>query len=441
MKNRETILELQRRITHIMNHLLGLGKKFEDDELNIKILNYLTRTWEPKIIVIKESNNLASMSMEALFEKFLVCGHKLIQQSHAEETEKKRKGIALKANSSKEDYKESSSDDEDVENFSLMVKKFEKFLKRSKDRKIFKPSKKIENNNNTFTCFKCGKQGHIKSECPIYLKKQIAEKKGKKNKKQKKAYIAWEDYPSTSSDSSSDEEVANVCLMEDSMDDSSTIEETEVNSKFEEVLEAFNEMHEEAQRLPILNKKQKSNLKLHITKLASTQSELDKLRQENEKLVSSHKAVGCVCTSTSLNMDEYKSLQTEFEDFKKDHYVKRIKLKMELSYLKDVFRKLNKGKSDLNHLLTMQKHTTDKTGLGYNKQTTFYKKTKFASSKRVNPNKVSKKKNIVHSKPNVKTYHYCMKRGHTSYKCYVSRFDVPRGKYVWIPKDLIVDPT
>ena len=89
----------------------------------------------------------------------------------------------------------------------------------------------------------------------------------------------------------------------------------------------------------------------------------------------------------------------------------------------------------------MQKHTTDKTGLGYNKQTTFYKKTKFASSKRVNPNKVSKKKNIVHSKLNVKTYHYCMKRGHTSYKCYVRRFDVPRGKYVWIPKDLIVDPT
>ena len=51
------------------------------------------------------------------------------------------------------------------------------------------------------------------------------------------------------------------------MDDSSTIEETEVNSEFEEVLEAFNEMHEEAQRLAILNKKLKSDLKLHITKL------------------------------------------------------------------------------------------------------------------------------------------------------------------------------
>ena len=32
-----------------------------------------------------------------------------------------------------------------------------------------------------------------------------------------------------------------------------------------------------------------------------------------------------------------------------------------------------------------------------------------------------------------------MKRGHISYKCYVRRFDVPRGKCVWIPKDLIVE--
>jgi len=97
-----------------------------------------------------------------------------------------------------------------------------------------------------------------------------------------------------------------VCLMANLMDDSITIEETEVNSEFEEVFEAFNEMHKEAQRLTVSNNKLRSDLKLHITKLASTQSELDKLRQENEKLISSYKAIGCVCASTSLNMDDYK---------------------------------------------------------------------------------------------------------------------------------------
>ena len=53
--------------------------------------------------------------------------------------------------------------------------------------------------------------------------------------------------------------------MVDSKDGSSTIEETEVNSEFEEVLEAFNEMHEEAQRLVILNNKLRSDLKNAIS--------------------------------------------------------------------------------------------------------------------------------------------------------------------------------
>ena len=91
-----------------------------------------------------------------------------------------------------------------------------------------------------------------------------------------------------------------------------------------------------------------------------------------------------------------------------DDYIERMKLHIELSYLKDLFRKLNKGKSDINHMPSVQNHTTNKTGLGYNKKATFSKKTKFVSSKRVNPNKVSKEKNLVHSKRNVKTYYYCM---------------------------------
>ncbi|KAH1188320.1 hypothetical protein GmHk_U059669 [Glycine max] len=85
--------------------------------------------------------------------------------------------------------------------------------------------------------------------------------------------------------------------MDYSTDDSSTIKE------IEEVKEAFNEMHQEAQKLTILNNKLRSNLKWDLTKLASTQSELDKLKQENEKLFSSYKATSCVY-ARSLNMDD-----------------------------------------------------------------------------------------------------------------------------------------
>jgi len=89
------------------------------------------------------------------------------------------------------------------------------------------------------------------------------------------------------------------------MNDPSTSEEVEVNPNFEEILEAFNEMNKEAQRLAVLNKKLKSKLKLHINKLASTQGELNVLKQENEKIVSRCKAIACDDTSTSFNMDDY----------------------------------------------------------------------------------------------------------------------------------------
>jgi len=60
--------------------------------------------------------------------------------------------------------------------------------------------------------------------------------------------------------------------------------------------------------------------------LASTQSELDKLKHGNEKLVSTCKATSYVCAFTSLNMDDYKSLQNVFEKFKKEHYEEHMKL-------------------------------------------------------------------------------------------------------------------
>ena len=63
-----------------------------------------------------------------------------------------------------------------------------KIYQNIQSRKFSKPLKKTKSSNkNTFTCFECGKQGHIKSECPIYLRKQLVEKKGKKGRKEKKA--------------------------------------------------------------------------------------------------------------------------------------------------------------------------------------------------------------------------------------------------------------
>jgi len=67
MQQVETIYDVQKRFTHIVNHLTGLGKTFDTDELNIKILKSLNMTWQPKVTAITESQNLATMMMAALF--------------------------------------------------------------------------------------------------------------------------------------------------------------------------------------------------------------------------------------------------------------------------------------------------------------------------------------------------------------------------------------
>jgi len=44
MQQGESIADVQKRFTHIVNHLVGLGKQFDKEELNIKILKCLDRS-------------------------------------------------------------------------------------------------------------------------------------------------------------------------------------------------------------------------------------------------------------------------------------------------------------------------------------------------------------------------------------------------------------
>jgi len=61
MQKGETIVEVQKRFTHIINHLMSLRKMFEKVELKIKILKCLDRSWQPKVTAISESKDLTSL--------------------------------------------------------------------------------------------------------------------------------------------------------------------------------------------------------------------------------------------------------------------------------------------------------------------------------------------------------------------------------------------
>lgn len=89
MKNGKSIYDVQKRFTHIVNHLHALGKTFDKEELNIKILKSLDKTWQPKVTTILESRDLTTMNMTTLFEKLTEHELELGRLKEEEEGEKK----------------------------------------------------------------------------------------------------------------------------------------------------------------------------------------------------------------------------------------------------------------------------------------------------------------------------------------------------------------
>jgi len=71
MQPEENIVDVHKRFTHIVNHLTALGKVFDKEELNIKMLKCLDRSWQPKITAISESKDLSKLSTTALFGKLM----------------------------------------------------------------------------------------------------------------------------------------------------------------------------------------------------------------------------------------------------------------------------------------------------------------------------------------------------------------------------------
>ncbi|KAH1189589.1 hypothetical protein GmHk_20G057331 [Glycine max] len=115
-----------------------------------------------------------------------------------EETDKKKRRIALKASSLKqEENEEEESEDED---FSLFVKKFKKFVKKRRIERCqnFNNGRKSQENSQILRCYKCKQLGHIKANCPSneeWPKK--SDKKRYEERRTKKAYIAWDDNDSS----------------------------------------------------------------------------------------------------------------------------------------------------------------------------------------------------------------------------------------------------
>jgi len=207
MQHGESIADVQKRFTHIVNHLIGLGKQFDKEELSIKILKCLDRSWQPKVTAISESRDLTTLTITTLFGKLREHELEMTRLKEMEYAEKETRSLALKSKVVEvETSEDNSEEDSDTKNLSLLTKKFQKFIKLknwTKNQQSKRYNRKPNSNSNKLTCFCCGKQEHMKADCPnLANKEKTIENKNYKAGKGRKAYIAWEDNASSSSSSS-----------------------------------------------------------------------------------------------------------------------------------------------------------------------------------------------------------------------------------------------
>ncbi|XP_050895369.1 uncharacterized protein LOC127101987 [Lathyrus oleraceus] len=297
----------------------------------------LTREWQSKVTAISEKKSLSTMISATLFGKLQEYETELGLLEKHEVQEKKSKSIALKVDSKV--VKKEDNPEED-ENFMRLVKRLGKYFGAENNignssytrRKKFSKNKEREasTSNEDITCYECGKQGHIKLECPKLAKNH--DNKGKKDYN-RKAYIAWDDNEiSSSSDFDSDQSVNLALIVSHHSDD----EGDEVSSNFSifdnDAQGAIDELLSEC--------------KILYKTISSQKNQISTLEENIEKMKNNFK-------------DEKEELIKNFA------CIKCESLAFQIVQLKRVIERYEKGQIGLEHVLSSQRYSNDKSCLGY----------------------------------------------------------------------------
>nr|GEX53937.1 zf-CCHC domain-containing protein/UBN2 domain-containing protein [Tanacetum cinerariifolium] len=138
------------RFNTIITSLKALDEGYSSKNYVRKFLRALHPKWRAKVIVIDESKDLTSLSLDELIKKLKA--HELIikKDSKIVKAKVERKTIALKA-----------------KDFKRFFKRRGRFVRQpGNDRKTFQRSCDDNNGKSDRKCFRCGDPNHLIGECP-----------------------------------------------------------------------------------------------------------------------------------------------------------------------------------------------------------------------------------------------------------------------------------
>ncbi|GKB46928.1 zf-CCHC domain-containing protein [Tanacetum coccineum] len=317
--------------------------------------------------------NTIITSLKALDEGFSSknCVYEEVIKKDSETVKIKReqsRSITLKARKESSDDDSPTSDSEDEE-YAMAVKDFKKFFKRRgrfvrqphEERKSFQRNKDDKNGKGERKCFKCGEPNHLIGECPKLSRYQT-----------KKAFVggSWSDSDEDEEEKTKDEK----CLMakasnkvhfetEYFSDDQSSLDENELDSEYSRLCKIELKVMAKNKTL----KQTKIKLENETLELKDKLSRLEKGKKVNEEC--------------KLCQD----LKFENE-----------KLRKEISRL----NQFNDSSHSLKKIISSQKPSGDKSGLGFN-----FTKGSPSETKQVNfvrAQKVESKEKLIESNPNSK---------------------------------------
>ncbi|GKA95858.1 retrovirus-related pol polyprotein from transposon TNT 1-94, partial [Tanacetum coccineum] len=341
------------RFNTIITSLKALDEGYSSKNYVRKFLRALHPKWRAKVTAIEESKDLTSLSLDELIGNLKV--HEMIIKKDSEIVKAKgeRKSLALKAKKESSDEECSTSGSEDEE-YAMAVRDFKKFFKRrgrfvrqpQNDKKTFQRSRDDKNGKSDRKCFRCGDPNHLIGECP----------KPPKDKNQR-AFVggSWSDSGEEDDEKAKDEtclvaQASNEVCSDSSYfsDENSSIDDLALDNEYDKLCKMSLKIITKNKRLKAV----RNSLENKLSKLKEKLSTFEK-----------NKGVDLECTKCQL-------LRIENEKLKEE----AIKL-----------TKFEKSTHCLNEMLSNQKPSGDKLGLGFNSleaSTSGTKEIKFVKSKK-----------------------------------------------------------